>query len=131
MAWTYTYINWSNGNNFTHDDMNRINANINYLYPAAALPTFTQNDILTTTNWSDMLSALSALVNASGVSGTVPGSTLTADTINAVEGLIQDIYDRINLNNAQGVATVYVGDDLYAAAAGSYTDISENYVRGI
>lgn len=131
MAWTYTYTDWSNGNNFTHEDMNRISGNINYLYPAAALPTYTQNDILTTTDWAELVKALMALINASGVSGEAPGSILTADTINQVERLIQDIYDRINLNMAQEVATVYAGDDLYAAATGSYTDISENYVRGV
>ena len=125
MAWTYTYTEWSNGNNFTHDDMNRINENINAMYPAASLPTFTQNDILTTNDWSDMMKALLALLSVSGVGGSLPGSDMTADTINEVEGLIQTIYDRIQLNNAQSVANIYTGDDLYAA------EVAENYVRGI
>lgn len=131
MAWTTPVTNWSNGNNFTHDDMNRICGNINYLYPAAALPSYTQNDILTTNDWEDMAKALFTLIEVSGITGEVPVSNMTADTINAVEGLIQEIYDRINLNMAQEVATVYAGDDLYAAAMGSYTDIAENYVRGV
>ena len=131
MTWTYTYTDWSNGNNFTHEDMNRITGNVNYLYPAASLPTFTQDDILTTTDWNALVNALSVLLSVSGVGGTVPGDRLTADTINEVEELIQAIYDRINLNNAQDVAEVYAGDDLFASASGSYTDIAENYVRGV
>lgn len=125
MAFTYTYTEWSNGNNFTYTDMNRINENINEMYPAAALPTYTNNDILTTMDWQDMINALQVLLSVSGVGGSLPGSTLTADTINEIESLIQAIYDRINLNNAQEVANIYANDDLYSA------DIAENYVRGV
>lgn len=130
MAWTYTYTDWSNGNNFTHDDMNRITGNINYLYPSAGLPTYTQNDILTTTDWTDVTDALSVLISVSGVGGSVPGDTMTADTMNEVEGLIQQIYDRINLNNAQAVANIYAGDDLYTASVGQYSTC-DNYSRGV
>ena len=131
MAWSDPYVNWSNGNNFTYDDMNRITGNINYLYPAASLPTYTQNDILTTTDWSNVQTALATLLAASGVAGTIPGNSMTADTMNAVEGLLLEIYDFLNLKAAQSVATVYCGDNLYASNMGSYTDIAENYVRGV
>lgn len=125
MAWTYTYTEWSNGNNFTYTDMNRINDNINALYPAAALPTYTHNDILTTNDWSDMIKALQVLLSVSGVGGSLPGSLMTADTINEVESMIQAIYDRIQLNNAQSVANIYTGDNLFAA------EVADNYVRGV
>ena len=130
MAWQTPYTSWSNGNMFTYEDMNRITGNINYLYPAANLPTVTQNDFLTVTLWHSVLGALQTLIFVSGVAADVPGDEMTADTMNDVEDLIQRIADRIELNIAQTVATVYSGDDVRAAESGGYTDVTENYVRG-
>lgn len=130
MAWQTPKTNWSNGNRFTYIDMNRITGNINYLYPGANLPTYTQNDFLTKNGWDALLSALDLLVTTSGLDATVPGDAMTGDTMNEVEGLILDLKERIELNAAQAVANIYAGDDIYTAAAGSYPN-AENYVRGI
>ena len=132
MAWQTPYTTWSNGNRFTYDDMNRIAGNVNYLYPAASLKAdYTNNDILTTTQWAALLSALQDLIVTTGLSAEIPGEAMTADTINDIESLTQTLYDRIGLNNAQAVANIYTGDDLYAAATGQYTDVAENYTRGV
>lgn len=131
MAWQEPYVEWANGNMFTYEDMNRIVGNINYLYPSAGLSTYTQNDILGVADWAAVLAALSDLIRTSGLSAVVPGDAMTADTMNDVENLLQDLYDRIGLNAAQAPATIYAGDDLYAASTGSYTDIAENYSRGV
>lgn len=130
MAWQTPYTSWSNGNLFTYEDMNRITGNINYLYPGANLPEVTQNSFLTVSLWHSVLNALQTLIYVSGLSADVPGDEMTADTMNDVEDLIQRLADRIELNLAQTVATVYTGDDVYVAESGGYTDVSENYVRG-
>lgn len=132
MAWQDPVTTWSNGNRFTYNDMNRIAGNVNFLYPSANLKDdYTQNDFLTTTQWSALTSALQDLIVTTGLSAEIPGEAMTADTINDIESLTQDLYDRIGLNNAQVVANIYTGDDLYAAATGQYTDVAENYTRGV
>lgn len=130
MAWTTPFTNWSNGNRFTYNDMNRITGNINYLYPGASLPIYTQNDFLTRSGWDAVLSALDTLVLATGLDATVPGDAMTGDTMNEVEELIQRLHDRIELNARQYVASIYVGDGIYTAAVGAYPN-AENYVRGV
>jgi hypothetical protein len=130
MAWIEPVTNWSNGNRFTYADMNRITGNVNYLYPAANLPTYTQNDFLTRSGWDALLSALDTLVTATGLDATVPGDAMTGDTMNEVESLILALKERIELRAAQAVATIYAGDGIYTADAGQYPN-AENYVRGV
>lgn len=130
MAWVTPYTDWSDGQMFTYNDWNRIAGNINHMYPAANIPTVTQNDFLTKQIWDTAIAALQTLIYVTGLAADVPGEDLTADTMNALESLIQGLYDRIALNLAQAVAVVYSGDDLYAAVSGSYPDVAENYVRG-
>lgn len=133
MAWITPKTDWSNGNRFTFDDMNRIAGNVNFLYPAANLKAdWTQNDMLTLSAWNDLLDALQTLIYASGVSASVPGSDMTGDTMNEVEDLIQRINDRIELNLAQAPATIYSGMyHLYAANSGAYVGVAMNYSRGV
>lgn len=131
MAWQEPHMDWANGNMFTYEDMNRIVGNINYLYPSAGLTEYTQNDILNVTDWAAVLAALSDLIATSGVESSLPGDGMTADTINDIESLLQTLYDRIGLNAAQAVATIYTNDDLYAAESGAYEDVVENYSRGV
>lgn len=130
MAWVTPYTDWSDGNMFTYEDWNRIAGNINYLYSAANIPTATHNDFLTKAMWTAAINALQTLIYATGLNADVPGSTMNAEAINAIEDLIQQLYDRIGLNLRQTVATAFAGDDIYAANAGQYTDIAENYTRG-
>ena len=130
MAWITPYTDWSDGSMFTYEDWNRIAGNINYLYPAANVPTATHNDFLTKSMWDTALSGLQVLIYVSGLQSEVPSHDMTADNMNAMEDLIQALYDRIALNLAQGVAMVYAGDDIYSAGDGTYTGIAENYARG-
>lgn len=126
MAWQTPYTTWSNGNRFTYDDMNRIAGNVNYLYAAADLKDdYTNNDFLSASEWTALQAALQTLIATTGLSAEVPGDAMTADTINEVESLIQDLYDRITLNQAQAVAVVHVGQGYYTA------ETAQNYLRGV
>lgn len=132
MAWTYTKTDWSDGNRFTPGDMNRINGNINALYPDADLPeNETQNGFWTVAEFSAIEQALAALIATSGLNASVPGYAGTSDTINEIEDLTQRLHDRIALNLAQAPATIYAGDDLFASQSGQYPDVTENYSRGV
>lgn len=126
MAWITPVTTWSGSDRVTYTDLNRIAGNINYLYPLANLnDTYTQNDFFSVSDFAAWTSALEILVAVSGVNGSVPEWTGTAEGMNEIEGLVQAIGDRIELNLLQAPATVYSGDDLYASGA------PENYVRGI
>lgn len=126
MTWITPVTDWSNGNRFTFADMNRIAGNINEMYPSANLKAdYTQNDYLTVSEWDALTSALTTLVNVSGLKSTVVGYDGTAETFAQIEQLTQDLYDRLALNRAQAPATIYAGDDLYTASP------VENYVRGV
>lgn len=126
MTWVTPVITWSNGNRFTCDDMNRINGNVNFLDSTADLRTdYTTNDFLTVADWNALTSALNKLIAVTGLQATVQGWDGTAETFNGIEGLIQDLYDRIGLVQKQAPATIYSGDDLYVATP------VENYVRGL
>lgn len=126
MAWQTPVITWSSMDRVTYDDLNRIADNINYLYPLANLTAnYTQNDFFSVSDFAAWTSALEILVAVSGVTADVPDWESTPEFFNELEGLIQQIYDRIELNLLQAPATIYSGDDLYASAE------PENYVRGI
>lgn len=126
MAWQTPVVTWSSVDRVTYDDLNRIAGNINYLYPLANLKDdYTQNDFFTSAEFAAWTSALEILVAVSGVTSSVPGWDSTPEFFNEIEGLIQALSDRIELNLRQAPATIYAGDDLYVSGA------PENYVRGI
>lgn len=126
MTWTEPRTDWSNSNRFTCEDMNKITANINDIYPDANLKiNYTQNDFLTATEWGDIQSKLSTLIAVTGLSAVAPGDGMTSDTFNEIGELTQRLKDRIALNYAQKVATIYAHDDLYPSVAG------ENWSRGV
>lgn len=131
MAWIEPKTNWSN-ERMTHADMNRIAGNVNYLYPAASLKDdYTNNDYLTAAQYADLTDALNSLILTSGYTGSVPAWSATPETLNELETLILGLYNRIALNLAQAVSTIYAGDDLYSAASGQYPNIAEDYSRGV
>lgn len=130
MAWTTPFTGWSEENFFTFEDWNRIAGNINYLYAAANIPTATQNDFLTKAMWTAAINALQTLIYVTGLNADVPGTDMTAETMNTIEDLIQKLYDRIGLNLMQTVATAYSGDNLYVSESGSYPGVAEQYTRG-
>ena len=90
--------------------------NIVLYHPAGRLKTdYTQNDIVTETEWQAILSSLQAMVVTTGMTATLPGTDMTAETFNQVEELTQGIYDQIQFLLDQTKASVYAGDIVYAA----------------
>lgn len=131
-VWTYTKTDWSPADRMTYDQANRIGSNINYLTGSETVRTnYTQNDIMTAAEWALMKSSLQSLCYATALQWDLPGDETTADNINYLESLIQRLYDRIETIFSNAVANIYAGDDLYAAAAGQYPGVAENYSRGL
>lgn len=116
MAWQEPKTDWSAADHVTHSDMNRITGNLNVVYPAGRLKTdYTQNDIVTETEWQQILTSLQAMMATTGISGELPGTEMTAETFNQLEELTQEIYDQIQFLLDQTKASVYSGDLVYAA----------------
>lgn len=133
MAWTTPKTDWMDDDLFTYADMNRISANVNYLYPDASLKTnWVRNDFLDEDSWAALLAALRYLVNTIQIdSDIITSTTLNSATMNAVEQQLQDLYDKAGINALQHEADIYVGDKIYVANAGQYPGVAENYVRGV
>lgn len=126
MAWITPNTSWSAIDRVTYADLNRIADNINYLYPLANLSaSYTQNDFFSDTDFTAWTTALNTLVAVCGVTADVPDFESTPEFFNELEGLIQQLYDRIELNLLQAPATIYAGDDLYTSIP------TENYIRGV
>ena len=126
MSWITPNTSWSAIDRVTYADLNRIADNINYLYPLANLSaSYTQNDFFSDTDFTSWTTALNTLVAVSGVTADVPDFESTPEFFNELEGLIQQLYDRIELNLLQAPATIYAGDDLFTSTP------TENYIRGV
>lgn len=123
MSWQTPRTDWTNGENFTAAEMNRIAGNINYLNPKAGLKEdYTEDDILTQNQWDTMQEALRVLLTICGISAEIPGDVINSATINAVEQLTAALKIRVDSIRAQAMANIYAGDPLYSG---------ENYVRGV
>lgn len=123
MAWNGVKKDWSNSDIVSSDDLNRINANIRYLYPLANLKVnYTKNDFLTLQEWNAMLAALSSLKAAERITTPLPANSMVPATFNSLESLVEELYERQILLTKQHKADVYPQDLLYAG---------ENYVRGL
>lgn len=133
MAWTTPKTDWTDEDLFSKDDMRRISANINYLNPSANLKTnWGLNDFLHVNDWNALLAALKDIVETIQIdSDVITSTTLNSATVNAIEQQLQDLYDKVEINDRQHVADIYFGDDLYFANDGQYPGIAENYVRGV
>ena len=96
MVWIEPKTDWTASDRVTHTDMNRICGNLNVLLPTGNLKeNFTLNDFLTVSEWQSILAALNQLNAVTGLSSPLPGNEMTAETFNQVEGLIQQLKDRI------------------------------------
>ena len=134
MSWVTPKTNWSDSDLCTHEDANRIAGNINFLAPAVNLKAnYTQGDFWTEAQIKAILSALSKLIVAVGLDDEPIQfqPAITADLLNEIEQQTLDLYNKLGLNAEQHVADIYAGDDLYTAHFGQYTDVAENYVRGL
>lgn len=128
MAWVTPKTDWADTDYFTYADINRIDGNLNVLYPSADLKTdFDNDDIITVTQWQAVLDTLDTIIETTGYSidaeDTSPSMTAAAYNFNIVESLTQSLSDWIDLLNRQASARIYSGDDLYSSAR------PENYSR--
>ncbi len=129
MAWQEPFENWAKGSFVTHEDMNRITGNIKHIFPDYGGKTnWTNNDIISISDWNSIKNALSQLMQTTGYNGDIPGDEMIADTFNLLEANIRGIYERIGLNKLQIDAYVYPRSDFAVLYA---TDPCRNYVRGV
>ena len=105
MAWTTPVTDRPNAQTrTTADDMNRICANINYLWAALLRTNFTSADIVTDAEWGGVITATNEIADLLGVNRVTEGT------------------DYANLNRIESVALAYMevnplwpADDLYPA----------------
>jgi hypothetical protein len=126
MRWQDPKTDWTNGEQFSCEEMNRISANINYLNPKAGLKAdYTEDDILTQGQWDALQRALASLIIICGISAEVPGDAMNSATINAVEQLTADMKIRVDSIRAQ------VKANIYPSTAADMIYPGENYARGV
>lgn len=124
-GWIQPYTAWSELETCAYTDMNRIANNINIMAGTSLKDDYTQDDIATKQQWEDIIDALDDLIDNEGYEAEErPDMSVTAHNLNVVEGIIEGLRDWIDKKEAQHVADVYAGDDLYAQDAGG------DYVRG-
>lgn len=123
MSWITPKTDWLETDRCTYTDINRIAGNVNYLLDSDTLKDdYTQDDVIALTEWEAILEALSGLAEASKyVPEDVPDASTTSLNMNVVEAMILGVKEWINLINAQSVAKIYSGDDIYLG--------DNNYVR--
>jgi hypothetical protein len=116
MTWKEPKTDWTASDRVTPSDMNRICGNLNVLLPTGNLKEdFSLNDFVTIADWNQILTTLNQLSAVTGLTAPLPGSDMTAETFNQVEGLIQQFKDRIGVLLNQTKASSYSGDLIYAA----------------
>ena len=113
----------------TYEDMNRITGNIGYLYDLCrsdgitiagsriSKTEWTQNDIITRANWSNLLTCLGNARNAVGYVATDPTYLMTWDNINEVEKQTQAVYVIISTYDSLARINHWIGDPHYAGDA--------------
>lgn len=109
MAWTTPVTDRINGQTrTTADDMNRIDGNINYLWATLLRTDFTSNDIVTDTEWSDIIEYTNEIADLLGIP---EASTSTIYTnLNRIEQIAKAYWDLLPLWPAEDL---YPADDLY------------------
>ena len=125
MAWITPITDRTTGARCTVTDMNRIAGNLDYLaselttyqlYGGATVQktTYTNNDYVTVSDWSDILNVLNAMVDSLSltISGTATDAT-TYENFNTVESITLSIYERLQLLLSQANNNHYAGDSLY------------------
>lgn len=114
---------WAQGDHVTAEDLNRIFGNVNYLTGNNLKCDFTADDFLTLAQWNALIAALRALEIATRVVAqvpqvvaiTIPDTTMTAQTFNNIETLIQNLQERVSYMFKQKAAMNYAGDPVYAS----------------
>lgn len=127
MAWITPVTNRTSGSAMmTYEDMNRITGNIGYLYDLCrsegitiagsriSKTEWTQNDIISVSDWSNLLACLGNARTAVGYVATGPTYLMTWDNINEVEKQTQAVYSIINTYDNLPHMNHWVGDPYYA-----------------
>lgn len=124
MAWVEP--NLDNDLYFTAEDMNRICGDINYLDSTAGLrEDWTDNDIITLSEWQAVIAAVSSLIDYTGLSLIKPDEDATKDNMNLLESDLLAIYDRFGIIYDNLKALRFTGDGAYAE------ETNYDYVRGL
>ena len=96
MRWQDPKTDWTNGEQFSCEEMNRISANINYLNPKAGLKAdYTEDDILTQGQWDALQGALAPLIIICGISAEVPCLFRGRNEIDLICDLLRPIATRL------------------------------------
>lgn len=127
MAWITPVTDRTSGSAMlTYEDMNRITGNIGYLYDLCqsmgitiagsriSKTEWTQNDIISVSDWSNLLTCLGNARNAVGYIATDPTYLMTWDNINEVEKQTQAVYTIINAYDNLPRMNHWLGDPYFA-----------------
>lgn len=115
MAWQEPFTSWAETDRCTYADMNRIAGNVNEICGTSLKEDYTQNDVVTLTEWEAILSALDTLAATyEYIPEDEPDTSVTASNFNAVESFTLGLKEWIDLINAQAAARSYVGDPIYS-----------------
>lgn len=127
MAWVTPVTDRTGGSaRMTYEDMNRITGNIAYLYDLCqsagitisgsrySKTSWTQNDIITKDNWTELMTCLSNAKRAVNYTASTPSNRMRWDNINAVERQTLAVYSIINSYEKLPRMNHWVGDPLYA-----------------
>lgn len=139
MAWVTPVTDRTDGTAMmTYQDMERITGNLKWLYDtcvsegitisgsAISQTSWSRDDIITTTFWTELLGCLTNVCTAVGYTpGTAADSTMTWQNINNVERIEFDCYDilaayvfipRLNhyVGDKLGTSNLYAGDPFNA-----------------
>lgn len=130
MAWITPVTDRTDGSAMmTYADMNRITGNIGYLYDLCqsegitiagsriSKTEWTQNDIISVSDWSNLLTCLGNARNAVGYIATDPTYLMTWDNINEVEKQTQAVYVIISTYDSLARINHWIGDPYYAGDA--------------
>ena len=115
-SWQEPYTTWLETDRCTYADINRIAGNLNYLLDDDALKAdYTQDDVITMEEWTDIVDAVIGLVESEGLYNVeeLPNTDATALNFNIVEGLTHEIKAWIDLKAKQLDAAAYTGEAIY------------------
>lgn len=138
-TWTEPVTNRTSGSaRMTYKDMNRITGNLVWLYDylteqgvtvegsAYSKTTWTQNDIVTVAQWTELLTCLGAVCSAIGYQPEkAPTNTMSYTNINNVETIELIVHDMAVILDDLARINHWIGDPLYSGddfnAGGLYT----------
>lgn len=125
--WVTPVTNRTNGSaRMTYEDMNRITGNLAYLYDLCrsegiaitgsrySKTSWSRNDIITVSEWTELLGCLANAKTAVGYTQTAPTRSLTYTNINTIERQTQAVYNIINSYDMLPNMNHWVGDLYYA-----------------